>query len=71
MSGNPNPTICGGCGARNPPNSTVCARCGTPLVAPDSTDASLQASVNQEYDEERAAQRPDGVAGLEPDARRP
>ncbi len=63
MSGNPNPTICGRCGTRNPPNSAVCAQCGAPLVAADSTDASLRESVDLEYDEERLGQRADEVAG--------
>lgn len=57
MSGNPNITVCGRCGATNPPGTLACAQCGAPLVAPDSTDAGLRAAEGYvEQDEGREAQ---------------
>lgn len=61
MSGNPNASYCGKCGAKNPPHSVNCERCGAPLVAADSTDDALRASVSSDLDQEELAQDLDEV----------
>lgn len=67
MSGNPNPTVCGKCGTKNPPNTEACVQCGTPLTSGDSTDESLRSAVDLDYDQEEMAAAEDELPSLAPD----
>ena len=67
MSGNPNPTVCGNCGTKNPPDTELCVQCGTPLTSGDSTDESLRSGVSREYDQEAMAGAEDELPSMAPE----
>lgn len=58
MSGNPNTTRCGNCGALNPPGATACVGCGKPLTAFDSTGDELRAEAEVGRDEDLVEKSP-------------